>query len=256
MNIEVVGQGPALIYLHGWGFQPQVWNRQVEFFRSRYRNVVVDYNLEQVPEGLTHESLLETLCGQFQTAMQGRLAADERPKAIIAQGLGSFIGYELIERGWDPECLVLAGGLVRFTNDGAYMSGQSPERAAAMRKALHDDPKQMLRQYHRLAAGGTDSPLPAELAQGLPFNALEFLTLAFDTLLSHDYLDFIPKLPCRALVVQGENDKLSPVWQGELLRKLLRRSSLFLCREAGHLAFLTHYAEINRRIEQFLDEAG
>jgi pimeloyl-ACP methyl ester carboxylesterase len=224
----------------------------VEFFRGKYRNVVVDYNLAAPPAGLGHEALLDFLSDQ----LLERLHAESRPpRAVIAHGFGAFLAYELIDRGLAPEGLVLLGGLVRFTNAEGYLSGLPQERVASMRRALQADPREMLRRWAQFAFSGAEESLPGPVDLALPYQAAEFLKLAFDALISHDYADMIPALPCRALIVQGEHDRLSPVWQGELLRKLFRQSVFHLCKGAGHAPFITQFAAVNRRIEQFL-EAG
>ncbi len=252
MKLESTGQGPTLVYLHDWGIPAQAWARQVEYFRAKYRNVVVDYHLASPPAATEHGDLLERLSEDL---MQQLGPADRAPRALIAHGFGAFLAYELIDRGLAPEALVLIGGLVRFTNAEGYLSGLPQERVAAMRRALHTDPREMLRRWAQFAYSGGDEavPDPAELA--LPYAAAEFLKVAFDTLISHDYAEVIPKLPCRALIIQGEHDRLSPVWQGELLRKLFHQSVFHLCKGAGHVPFITQFAAVNRRIEQFL-EAG
>lgn len=147
MKLDTVGQGPALLYLHDWGFQAEVWNRQVEFFRGRFRNIVVDYNLEPMPGDVTHATLLEHLC----TGIEARLdPSDREPRAVFASGLGAYIAYELMQRGMEPEVLILIGGFARFTNGEGYLSGQAPEHVADLRKELQEDFRQMLRHYHRL----------------------------------------------------------------------------------------------------------
>jgi pimeloyl-[acyl-carrier protein] methyl ester esterase len=252
MKLDTVGQGPALIYLHDWGFQADVWRRQVEFFRGRYRNVVIDYTLEPVPADLTHETLLERICEELSARLD---AADRTPRAILAHGFGAYLAYELIQRGIEPGALVLLGGYARFTNGEGYLSGQAPERVAELRKELQADERQMLRHYHQLALSPSEVNSP-EAQLPVPYESADFLKIAFDTLASHDYVDVLADLPCKALVVQGEEDRLCPVWQGELLRKRLRQSVFYLCRGAGHVPFVTQYAQVNRRIEQFLEEGA
>jgi pimeloyl-ACP methyl ester carboxylesterase len=252
MKLDMVGQGPALIYLHDWGFQTDVWRRQVDFFRGRYRNILIDYALDPLPADVTHETLLERVC----EAIEARLdPADRTPKAILAHGLGAYVAYELMQRGVVPGALVLLGGFVRFTNGGAYLSGLAPERVAELRKELHEDSRQMLRHYRQLALSAADETVP-EAQQPIPFESADFLKVAFDTLASHDYVDVLDHLTCRALVIQGEEDRLCPVWQGELLRKRLKHSAFFLCRGAGHVPFATQYAQVNRRLEQFLEDGA
>jgi len=252
MKLDRVGQGPALLYLHDWGFQAEVWRRQVEFFRGRYRNILIDYTLDPLPEGITHETLLERVCEGIEGLLD---PAERKPKAILAHGLGAFVAYELMQRGVEPGALVLLGGYARFTNGGSYLSGLSPARVADLRKELQADARRMLRHYHQLAFSAADEPLP-EARQPIPYEAAGFLKVAFDTLASHDYLDVLDHVACRSLVVQGEEDRLCPVWQGELLRKRLKQSAFFLCRGAGHVPFATQYAQVNRRLEQFLEEGA
>jgi pimeloyl-ACP methyl ester carboxylesterase len=113
----------------------------------------------------------------------------------------------------------------------------------------------MLRHYHQLAFSAAEEGSP-ETRPPVPYESEAFLKIAFDTLASHDYVEVLGHLECRVLVVQGEEDRLCPVWQGELLRKHLRQSAFYLCRGAGHVPFVTQYAQVNRRIEQFLEEGA
>jgi pimeloyl-ACP methyl ester carboxylesterase len=251
MKIGVTGSGATLLYLHDWGFPGQAWERQVEYFRARYRNVVLDFNLTACPEALEHGELLDHLCN---LALEQLSQSDQSPRAVIAHGFGAFLAYELIDRGMTPEALVLIGGLVRFTNAEGYLSGLPQERVSSMRKALQTDAREMLRRYAQLAFSGEDESWPGVVNLALPYAATDFLRLSFDALITHDYAEMIPKLPCRALIMQGEHDRLCPVWQGELLRKLFRRSVFHLCKGAGHAPFLTQFAVVNRRIEQFLEQ--
>lgn len=253
LRIEAVGQGPPLLYLHDWGFGSQVWTHQVDYFRARYRNCLVDYNLERLPENVGYDEVPAHLCEAIGARWEDTARA---PRAIVASGFGACLAYELIERGWRPEALVLFGGLVRFTNGESYLSGLPGTRVAEMRQALQATPQLMLTAYYRSAFSGDGEEVPRELARAVPLNALGFLRLAFDTMISHDYRDLAAQLPVRTLLVQGEADAIVPIWQGQLLRRLLRRSELHLCAGAGHMPFFTRYAAINRRVARFLDAAA
>jgi pimeloyl-[acyl-carrier protein] methyl ester esterase len=250
LKIEAIGQGRTLLWLHDWGFDPQIWFHQIDFFRSQYRNVLINYNLAELPPGIAYDSLLGLLCEAIRAEWPKEW---EPPHALLASGLGAFLAYELIERGWRPEGLVLIGGIVRFTNDQDYLSGLPRTKVSAMRKELHEHPQRMLARYLRLAFEPEERRVPRELWQRPPSQALEFLKLAFDAMITHDYQELLPALDVRALVVQGEADRVTPIWQGQLLRRLLRRAELHLCPGAGHLPFVTHYANLNRRLARFLE---
>ena len=248
MNIETIGQGRPLIYLHDWGFTSQVWSRQVEFFRGLFSNVLIDYNLPRLEPGVDHENILATLAGQIVEQLDG-----EAPRAILANGLGSFVAYELLDRGLAAEALVLFGGLVRLTNDEKYLSGLRQERVAAMRKSLHANPRKMLSGYYQFAFSGEEEYPPEDLTRSMPLNTLDFLKVAFDAMISHDYQELVGGITCPALIMHGDADKVAPLWQGEAIRKLMPNAELEVCKSAGHVPFLTHYPTINRRVARFLD---
>jgi pimeloyl-ACP methyl ester carboxylesterase len=253
MKIAKIGQGRCLLYLHGWGFDSQVWYRQIDYFRPRYCNWLIDYNRVGPLGNITHEDLFEHLCAELLPMLQ---AMPEPPLAIIANGLGAFVAYELIERGLLPEKLILCGGLVRFTNGQGYLSGISHQKVAGMRRALRRDVRRMLLGYYQFLFSGRGESPPQDLVEGMPLTAREFLLVAFDALISHDYQELLPKLPCPTLVVHGRADRAAPVWQAQALRRLLPASALYLCREAGHLPFVTRYASVNRVIAGFLEAQG
>lgn len=250
LKIEAIGQGRPLLWLHDWGFDPQIWSRQIDFFRPRYRNLLVNYNLAEIPPGIAYDRLLGHLCAEIRA--QWPLDA-EPPHAMLAAGFGACLAYELIGGGWRPEALVLFGGIVRYTNEAEYLSGLPHAKVAAMRKALHEHPRRMLARYLRLAFEPEERRVPRELWQRPASQAMGFLKLAFDAMITHDYQEFLPDLDVRALVIQGDADRVTPVWQGQLLRRLLRRAEFHLCRGAGHMAFVTRYANLNRRIARFLE---
>ena len=142
------------------------------------------------------------------------------------------------------------------TNDERYLSGLPPHQVSAMRRRLHQHPRAMLGDYYRLAFSGDGERAPQDLLAAPPTHALEFLKLAFDTLITHDFQELLPDLAVRSLIVQGDSDRLTPVWQAQLLRRLIGDAELWLCRGGGHLPFVTRYAHLNRRISRFLDDAG
>lgn len=248
MKIESIGQGRPLIYLHDWGFTSQVWYRQVEFFRPHYQNILIDYNLERMAQGVTHESLLESLSEDILAQLDGQAA-----HAVLANGLGCFLAFELLDRGLHTDALVLFGGLVRFTNDDTYLSGLRQERVSAMRKALHSNPRKMLTGYYQFVFSGEGESPPDELTQSMPLNSLDFLKASFDAMISHDYHDMLPQVSCPTLIMHGDADKVAPLWQGEAVRKLMPNAALEVCKSAGHVPFLTHYPAVNRRVARFLE---
>ena len=234
MKVESIGQGRPLLYLHDWGFNSQVWNHQVDYLRGRFRNCLVNYNLPKVGTDVSHETLLVLLARRMRENWPG-----EPPHGILAHGFGAFLAYELIEQGWQPNCLALFGGLVRFTNGEGYLSGLAPEQVHHLRRKLHDSPQLMLAEYYHSSFSGEAESVPDELRDSMPLEAQEFLKVAFDAMISHDYTEMLADLPVRTLIFQGDADQLAPVWQGQLLRRLLKNSELYLCQGCGHVPFLS-----------------
>lgn len=69
------------------------------------------------------------------------------------------------------------------------------------------------------------------------------------------YVDLSEKLLSiknKALIIWGENDKITPIWQGKKIHSLIKNSSLKIVKDAGHFPFFDNYEEFIKIFNNFL----
>lgn len=245
ITVNATGHGRAILFLHGWGFNGGVWTRQIEHFRPKFACHVAEINPEILPEINEHnffEFITSELLPQLPLS----------PIAVVASGFGSFIAYELLECGYEPEKLVLIGPLARFSNGQGYLSGIDPIQVAQWRKELHKNHKKMLESYFYQAF--PEEHIPVGKNQILSSFGFDYLEKAFDVMALFDFQEFVSQIPSETLLIQGELDKITPPWQGELMRKLMKNSTLQTIKNAGHLPFISHYSQVNPLITRFMGQ--
>ena len=64
-------------------------------------------------------------------------------------------------------------------------------------------------------------------------------------------LPFIRRIKARSLVIMGGNDHIVPVVNGRILSGMLKRSTLKVIKDAGHLFLLTRRDETIKIIRDF-----
>jgi pimeloyl-[acyl-carrier protein] methyl ester esterase len=228
----------TLVLFHGWGASGRVWERQAAAFGHRLTVLTptapawkagwyVDY--------LRALSLSECL--------------------LVGWSLGGMLLLEALSSLTDPPPggLVLVGVAPVFTRRADYPWGQPPAVVRAMRRALKDNPPQVLAQFAEqcLAPGEAALVSQAREAFAAPGDA-GILAAGLDYLLSRDLRPLLPNLPAGAVVIQGQEDRIVDPGQGHFLQEQLAGASLNLLPGAGHLPFLTQAAAFNGILEQCL----
>lgn len=77
----------------------------------------------------------------------------------------------------------------------------------------------------------------------------------FINVVSEDLQHYAPRVRIPTLLIWGEQDDATPLWQGQLLEKLIPDAGLVTYPQAGHYAYLDHLAEVTRVIDYFFSQA-
>ncbi len=83
---------------------------------------------------------------------------------------------------------------------------------------------------------------------------LEVVSTAPDDSLS-SHLANLSKLPMPTLLIWGDRDTITPLWQGETLQKTIPHSSLLLLKGLGHIPQIEDSARFNAALLPFLESA-
>ena len=165
---------------------------------------------------------------------------------LLAQALAQY-------QGPPPGGLVLVGVAASFCRRPGFPWGQPAAGVRAMRRALRDQPRQVLQEFAHscLAPGEENFRAEAEAVFRWPVHP-ESLAPGLDYLLRQDLRGSLGHLPAAPVIVQGEADRIVAASQAKFIHQHLPGSRLHLLQGAGHLPFLTQAAVFNGILERRL----
>ncbi len=228
----------TLVLFHGWGAAGSIWRWQVEAFGSRLRVLAPDTGAWE--PGWFRQYLSE-------------LPLPE--SVLVGWSLGGMLLIQTLTQyeGPAPGGLVLTGVAASFCRRPDFPYGQPAAGVRAMRRALRDNPGEVLRKFARscLAPGEEAFGIEAEAAFQSPAHP-ENLAAGLDYLLGQDLSRSLRRLPGEPVIVQGAADRIVAASQAKFIHQQLPGSRLHLLPGAGHLPFLTQAAAFNGILERML----
>lgn len=250
LHVEIAGEGPPLVLLHGWAMHGGVFAALVERLRTRHTLHVVD-----LPgHGRSRESTVP-------------LALDATVDAILQQvpdapwcawSLGGL--FALRAAAAHPvrvPALVMLCTSPRFVRGSDWRYGVSPEIFEDFANGLRGDYRGTLDRFVTLEAFGSDRArdavraLRAELfAHGEP--PAERLAQGLDLLQTTDLRAELPALRVPSLWIAGRRDRLV---DPRAMRESAARAPharFVQIEHGGHAPFLTDTAEVAAAVETFL----
>ncbi len=80
---------------------------------------------------------------------------------------------------------------------------------------------------------------------------LQYLTVEKDTSLASDFSNF-KKLKMPVFLIWGSTDTVTPLWQGEALKKLIPNSELTVIDDVGHIPYIENTLKFNEILIKYL----
>ena len=261
-NYVDVGEGPALVFVHGLGASWQSWLENIPEFARDHRVVAMDlpgFGGSDLPAG----DVSIEYYANWVFRLLDRLGIEEG--AVVGNSMGGFIAAEMaIRRPERVQRLVVVSAAV-FWQD--YRRAQPLVQLARMSDAIvaraltrvTDDvaTRPRLRAW-ALATAGFRYPhlISPELAHEMVRSARRtdgFLP-ALEALADFPLEQELPKISCPALIVWGAHDTLVPVKDAKRMQELIPGSRRVVFERTGHVAMLERPQRFNRLLRDFLDE--
>ena len=262
VNYVEMGEGPALVFVHGLGASWQSWLENLPEFARDHRVIAMDlpgfgYS-EMPPEQISIERYAHWTC-----ALLDALGIESA--ALVGNSMGGFIAAEMAIR--TPErvqrlAVVSAAVFWQSYRRAQPLVGLARLSEAYVARALTRSTdavatRPRLRSW-ALATAGFRYPhlISKELAHELVRSARRtdgFLP-ALEALADYPVEEELPKIGCPTLIVWGAHDTLVPAKDAKRMQELIPGSRSEVFERTGHVAMLERPERFNRLLRDFLDE--
>lgn len=224
-NVQVQGEGEAIVLLHGWGQNQYMMKFLADHFCDHYKVVNMDlpgfgqsdepdevWDVQMYADGL-HE-LLEQL-------------HIERP-ILIAHSFGARIAIRYaICYPVDRMVLTGAAGIKKKHGITYYMRVYTYK---------------MLKKMNIMTNMGSNDYQNASLImRGVLVASVE-----------EDLRECLCHIPCTTLLVWGEKDTQTPLWMGKIMEKEIPDAALVIMKKEDHFAYFHQSLHFTRIVEAFL----
>lgn len=256
--LDTGGDGPPLLFIHGWSSNWQSWLLNIPAMRDRFRCLALDlpgFGGSDMPaEPITIQGYARTV-----DAMCAALGVDR--VSVVGNSMGGFVGAELalafptrVER----LVLVSAAGLsIGEIPHQPLRALASLFAAAQPRLARFDGPIARRPRLRRAAMGGV-LRYPERLSPALAHELIlgsgkPGFVPALDALTSYDFRERLGEIEIPVLVVWGENDMLVPVEDADRYERMIgpnARKIVFA--DTGHAPMIERPSRFNELLSEFL----
>ncbi|MCJ7451729.1 MAG: pimeloyl-ACP methyl ester esterase BioH [Steroidobacteraceae bacterium] len=251
LHVEVRGQGPDLVLLHGWALHGGMWGPWLEELALHARLHLVDL------PGHGHSPWAPGLAGLANLARAvGHIVP--RGAVLVGWSLGGMIALELARQ--EPQrasAMVLLATTPRFVAGGDWPHGMDATVLDEFAQGLADDHRGTVQNFLALQARGDERALDTLRllrrnldAHGPPDPRA--LAAGLEILRTVDLRHILPGIALPALVIAGQRDRLTPAAAGRALASALPTADFVEIAHGGHAPFLSHGRQVLDEVLGFL----
>ena len=248
---EVVGEGQPVLLIHGLGSSGRDWEKQIEFFASRYQLITVDirgHGRSSKPPGPYSVDLFaEDVVRLLETLGVG-------PVHVVGISMGGMIGLQLAV-SW-PE---VVRSLVVVNSDPELVVRTFQDRMQVWRRFLIVRLLGMRKMGEVLSQRLFPEPgqegLREMLVERWAENDKRAYREALRALVGWSVADQIGHIGCPTLVVSADQDN-TPVAAREAYVGQIPSARLVVIENAHHAVTVERPEEFNAVLDEFLSEQG
>ncbi len=249
LYIEIIGQGPPIILLHGWGWNSQIWEPLVPKLQQKYQLFLVDF------PGFGKSPLL-TDNYSFDNIIPLLLHSTPPEATWLGWSMGGlFALWVAIYYPSRVTNLITISSSPRFTSAPNW-PGIPLSTLEKFSQLLISEHEKTLLDFLELQLRG--SPNQTELITELKTIALNpkpsqpALIGGLELLRTTDLRENARKLHCPSLHIFGQYDTIVPANLVKIFPEIIPHGQLEVIPRTGHMAFLTHPEKFLCLLNQFI----
>jgi pimeloyl-[acyl-carrier protein] methyl ester esterase len=250
---QTTGQGPDLVFLHGWGMNGDVWESVTPSLAENYRVTAVD-----LPG---HGRSVEDLDGySLQNLAEQVLEVTPPGATLVGWSMGGLVATQLVlDNPAAINALVLVASAPKFVRDKSWPDGMEAELLDNFAGDLRDDYRNTVKRFIAIQTMGSDNPREEQrilrdrvFRYGDP--QIAALEGGLKILHQTDLRSRLAEIKIPTLLLTGEHDSLFRRQAAERTQLLNNNSKLAVIKGAGHAPFLSHEQEFLNELKLFLLE--
>ncbi len=232
METFVGGDGAPLLFLHGYGSSKESFYYQLEYFSQFFKVYCPDLPGFKTP--LNYPYSLEDYANSVLSFIKETGECEKGNKfSVIAHSFGARIVLKISPYDFSKIVLTGAAGLKPKRSIGYYAKKWGYKSIKAI--FGKDRAKKFSAKFNK---SGIES-MPEN-------NRLSFIKIV------NEHLDYKLKyITAPTLIVEGKNDKETPMYMAKRLNKGIKNSALVTL-NGGHFAFIDDYRSFNIIVKDFL----
>ncbi len=245
------GEGPAILFVHGFPFSRAIWQPQITAFAKNHRVIAPDLRGHGESSSPTGVYTMETFADDLNALIEERKCG---PVVLVGHSMGGYISFAFYRKfPQKVRALILfctrAGVDSEEGKTARENLAQRAEREGAVAVV-----EQMLPKMLAPAIAASRPDLAAQVRDLMLATSVNGLAGSLRGMAARpSSVELLPKIAVPALVVAGENDLIIPAAETETMAKTIPNAELAMISHAGHLASLENPDEIIMRMQQFLN---
>jgi pimeloyl-ACP methyl ester carboxylesterase len=264
VNVIELGEGPAIVFVHGLSGSWPNWLEQLAVFGVDHRVIAMDlpgFGHSPMPsERITISLYARILDGLLETL--GVSAA-----TLVGNSMGGFVACELaiaFPQRVEQLVLVSAAGISTYRHKGVeriepYLRRVAPMVAAYTGfTAARSDWMSRRPGLRNVSLGFVTrhpSRLPAPLAaEQIRGAGKPGFMQALRANIDYPIRERLPEIACPTLIVWGDQDRVIPVSDASVFEELIPNSSKRVFEDTGHMAMLERPGAFNELLAGFMGE--
>ncbi len=245
---RVMGNGPDLVMVHGWGMSSAVWLEFAEALSKNYRVTCFDlpgHGFSSPIDSFNLDSIAETLLAQ----------APERA-CWLGWSLGAMVALKVTKKAPQRVSkLALLAGTAKFISSENW-PGMEPEILDSFISALLKDHYKTLLRFLVLQGKGDVLKALRKRVAETPEPDDKTLEAGLAILKGADLRTILAKINCPVQFLMGSEDAVVPAALGEAMQTIQPSAQLDVIEGASHLPFLSHSDETVMLLSKFLHSDG
>jgi pimeloyl-[acyl-carrier protein] methyl ester esterase len=254
LYVEMHGQGPDLVLLHGWGLNLRVWDGLTRELSSSFRVIAVD-----LPgHGRSAWNPKARTPAEQAWQVHATLASISDRYSLLGWSMGGQIAIDLAAAmPGSVDRLVLVATTPRFAASADWAHGMPETSLEKLATQLRTNYKRTVSEFLELQVRGSaaSDKVLAELHASL-FSHGEAhpkaLVAGLNTLKNSDLRSMLSLVRAPALVIAGQYDRVTLPAASQALAHALPNARYVEFRRAAHAPFLSHAAEFSALVSAFL----